>query len=252
MPLVNFHNANPTQQIGTLAAAYSPGDPTITLALSLPTNIVGGGPPVEFKIGSQLFEGTAFSVGNTVIDVSVNPETADVPHAIDSPVLLEVTAQMMRRLRDRNIEDMPTAETDATLVFAPDGSNGVVARAETGGSDPTLTYVTVADESADLPNSDTLQAALGSRSLVDLGTRAYSALTGSPTIPANLDDLADVTAPTPAIGDVLTWNGSAWVNDVPTGGGSNGHWEVLMYGSAPPSPVTNQAEDDWLYIWIPD
>lgn len=33
----------------------------------------------------------------------------------------------------------------------------------------------------------------------------------------NLDDLADVTAPSPALNEVLTWNGSAWVN-LPTGG----------------------------------
>ena len=27
-----------------------------------------------------------------------------------------------------------------------------------------------------------------------------------------LDDLSDVTAPTPTTGDVLKWNGTAWVN----------------------------------------
>lgn len=32
----------------------------------------------------------------------------------------------------------------------------------------------------------------------------------------NLDDLEDVTVPLPTIGDVLTWNGTAWVNEAPS------------------------------------
>lgn len=36
---------------------------------------------------------------------------------------------------------------------------------------------------------------------------------------AELDDLTDVTAPTPSTDDVLTWNGSAWVNSPAAAGG---------------------------------
>jgi len=39
-----------------------------------------------------------------------------------------------------------------------------------------------------------------------------------PTIPTTLDSLTDVTAPSPTNGQVLTWNGSAWVNSTPTTG----------------------------------
>lgn len=46
------------------------------------------------------------------------------------------------------ITDIPTAETDDTLVLAPDGAGGVEFRAEAGGSDPAgfTTIVTSADQ----------------------------------------------------------------------------------------------------------
>lgn len=42
-----------------------------------------------------------------------------------------------------DILDLPTAETDDTLVLAPDGAGGVEFRAETGGGYPTLTVADV-------------------------------------------------------------------------------------------------------------
>jgi hypothetical protein len=41
---------------------------------------------------------------------------------------------------------------------------------------------------------------------------SYNDLTSKPTVPTNLDSLTDVTAPTPTSGQILSWNGSAWVN----------------------------------------
>jgi hypothetical protein len=32
---------------------------------------------------------------------------------------------------------------------------------------------------------------------------------------ASLDDIANVTAPTPSSGDLLSWSGTAWVNSIP-------------------------------------
>jgi hypothetical protein len=48
----------------------------------------------------------------------------------------------------------------------------------------------------------------------------YNDLINQPSIPSNLDDLADVNAPTPSNGQVLTWNGSQWVNSTPATGGT--------------------------------
>lgn len=39
----------------------------------------------------------------------------------------------------------------------------------------------------------------------------------------NLDDLSDVTVPSPSSGDILSWNGSAWVNIVNSGGSGVAH-----------------------------
>lgn len=46
-------------------------------------------------------------------------------------------------------------------------------------------------------------------------------LVSGDTLLVALDALSDVTAPTPTNGQVLTWNGSAWVNSTPSAGGTN-------------------------------
>lgn len=56
-----------------------------------------------------------------------------------------------------------------------------------------------------------------------------------------LDDLSDVTITAPSAGEVLTWNGSAWVNDTVTGGGSTGGSATLDFGAAPGSTVASVA-----------
>jgi hypothetical protein len=54
-------------------------------------------------------------------------------------------------------------------------------------------------------------------------------------VPTSLDDIADVTAPTPATGDVLTWGGSAWVNEKSVSGENilyNGAMQVHQRGAS--------------------
>jgi hypothetical protein len=53
-----------------------------------------------------------------------------------------------------------------------------------------------------------------------------------------LNDLSDVTTASVAFGDVLTWNGTYWTNEEPTGGGAS----VTVSESAPASPA---AGDLW-------
>ena len=50
---------------------------------------------------------------------------------------------------------------------------------------------------------------------------AYSSLTGTPSIPANLDDLSDVTLTSPSNGQVLSYNGTAWINSAAASGGAS-------------------------------
>ena len=61
-----------------------------------------------------------------------------------------------------------------------------------------------------------------------------------PTIPVNLDDLADVNAPTPSNGQVLTYNTTSgdWEAATPSGGGGSG--TVTSVGLTMPAP-TNAA-----------
>jgi hypothetical protein len=67
--------------------------------------------------------------------------------------------------------------------------------------------------------------------------------TGGGGGPVALDDLTDVVITTPAEGHEIKYRSGFWVNEVPT----SPRWEVVMTGVAPPEPVTNDAEDDWLY-----
>lgn len=129
---VQFHDLIGSQQIGTLDVQYNPADPAITLSASLPSPITVKGPIVDLKIDGQLFKGTAFSVGNTVIDVTADPQTADVVHVVGTPVYLVTASSTLEALRDRPIEEMAAASTDATKFFGPDGSGGIEARDESG------------------------------------------------------------------------------------------------------------------------
>ena len=47
---------------------------------------------------------------------------------------------------------------------------------------------------------------------------AYADLTGTPTVPSTLNDLSDVNTTGETTGDVLTYNGSGWVPQAPSGG----------------------------------
>lgn len=61
----------------------------------------------------------------------------------------------------------------------------------------------------------------------------YTQLTGTPTF--ELDDIADVDAPAPTDGDVLTWNAgsSEWIAAAPTGGGGSQYLDDLLDVEAP-------------------
>lgn len=89
----------------------------------------------------------------------------------------------------------PTA--DRAITF-PDASGTVALKGEISlGTDTTGNYMT--DVSAGTGISVTHTPGEGSTATIGLS--------------ADLDDLTDVTAPSPSSGDFLKWNGTAWVND---------------------------------------
>lgn len=60
----------------------------------------------------------------------------------------------------------------------------------------------------------------GTPSLAPVATSGdYNDLINKPSIPVNVDDLGDVTITSPANGQILEYNGSAWVNVANSGGG---------------------------------
>lgn len=66
---------------------------------------------------------------------------------------------------------------------------------------------------------------------------SYADLTNKPTIPTTLDSLTDVTAPSPTIGQVLQWNGTAWINS--TLGAGSGDMLKSVYDSLDNGVVNN-------------
>jgi len=66
---------------------------------------------------------------------------------------------------------------------------------------------------------------------------SYNDLTNKPTIPTNLNSITDVTAPSPTIGQVLQWSGSAWINA--TLGAGSGDMLKSVYDSQDNGVVNN-------------
>ena len=64
-----------------------------------------------------------------------------------------------------------------------------------------------------------------------------------------LDALSDVTAPSPASGDKLTWNGSAWVNLAPSA--DPNIWRPLMDGSVPGTIILNGGNGEAIMAFGP-
>ena len=93
------------------------------------------------------------------------------------------------------------------------------------------TTVTVSDDStvvesaaAGAPGVGVPSGGTTGQALVKNSNADYDTHWSTPSTVAALDDLTDVTAPTPANGDGLVWNGTAWVNvDVATQAELNAH-----------------------------
>lgn len=66
--------------------------------------------------------------------------------------------------------------------------------------------------------------------------------------PAALDDLTDVTAPTPTTGEVLTWNGTAWVNTVPITLNQRRVSLVFQFGDNTNAIVAGTERDQWVEV----
>jgi hypothetical protein len=73
---------------------------------------------------------------------------------------------------------------------------------------------------AEILNKPTIPAAQIQSDWNQSNNAALDFIKNKPTIPTTLDSLTDVTAPSPTNGQVLTWNGTAWVNSTPSTGGT--------------------------------
>ena len=71
-------------------------------------------------------------------------------------------------------------------------------------------------ETSALDTDGTLAADSDSKIATQKATKTYVDTAVAGAAVAQLDDVGDVTAPSPSTGDLLMWNGSAWVNQAPS------------------------------------
>jgi hypothetical protein len=93
-------------------------------------------------------------------------------------------------------------------TIATQNANGV---AITGGSVSGITDLAIADGGTGASTAVAARANLGLATVAATGS--YNDLSNTPAIPANLNDLGDVTLSSPSVGQVLKYNGSVWIND---------------------------------------
>lgn len=101
---------------------------------------------------------------------------------------------------------------------------------------PSLATVATSGSYTDLLNAPSLASVATSGSYTDLLNKPvlatvatsgdYTDLSNTPTVPSSINDLSDVTITTPASGQVLTYNGTNWVNQAP------GATDAIVYAIA--------------------
>jgi hypothetical protein len=128
--------------------------------------------------------------------------------------------------------DYVTADSTNTLTNKTIDANG------TGNS---ITNIEVADLAAGVLDTD-LSSVSASDDTIPSAKATKTALDGKASTSHThaIDDLSDVTITTPSNGQVLKYNGSAWVNDTDAtgGGGANAFTTFAADGGTSPQPDT--------------
>jgi hypothetical protein len=89
------------------------------------------------------------------------------------------------------------------------------------------------------------------------GGTTWIGITPGGDVTVELEDLTDVDLTAPTEGDTLVYRSGEWVNEPPGDPVTEeavrdiGHWEVVVFGTAPPVAVSNPDDDDWVYAWVP-
>ena len=172
----------PTLPTGTIATTQTAADSTTKVAT---TAFVTTADALKANLASPTFTGTLTAndvtvSGNLTVSgttTSINTETLTVN---DNIVVL-----------NNNVTSAPT-ENAGIEVERGSSANVVLRWNET---------------------SDKWELTTDGSNYADIATETYAAS----LTPATLNDIGDVTITTPAAGQTIQWNGSAWVNITPTG-----------------------------------
>lgn len=105
-----------------------------------------------------------------------------------------------------DLSDKPSIPSVAGLASETYVDTAVAGKADSA----SLATVATSGSYADLSNKPTLFSG------------SYADLSNKPSIPSSIDDLSDVTLSSPTAGQVLEYNGTAWVNAEPAAGGGGG------------------------------
>ena len=197
---------------------------------------------LKANLAGPTFTGTVSGITATMVGLGSVDNTADTAKPVSTAQ--QTALDLKANLASPTLTGTPTAPTAAALTNTTQVATTAFVRAEVA--------ALVGSAGATLDTLGELAAALGSDAsfsttvTTSIGLKApiaSPALTGTPTAPtaaaltnttqiattafvatavasaaiATLDDIGNVTAPTPSSGQFLKWNGTAWVPDtVPT------------------------------------
>lgn len=211
-----------------LDADYVAGVDTEFVVTELPPDVALQGPNFRVKVDNVIYLITDLGIDDLHWTCEAVENTVDTNHVTGTPVYLEFTRGAIKtRLEDRTYF---TVE-DETEYFPNSVQLGAIPDA--------LADLTVDVDTVTTPPTD-------GQALLWIDADGKWEPGDIPTPITELDDIPDVAASSPSVGDVLTFNGTNWVNDAPTGG-SGGCCKLVVTGEVGPVLVTNEDSTNFVY-----
>jgi hypothetical protein len=238
-PFSSIGNTNTTYYCITAGAAWEVGLGTYsssgnTLArTTVLSNSNGNTTPITLAAGTK----TVFSVYPAERAIVVDGSTIQIPNNAVLPIANGGTGSNTATFSGANITDLnATAITAGTIsntrttASSSNGASSIVERDATGNfSANVITANSYSGSGANLTSLNASSVSSGTLAVARGGT-GQTSLTANNVILGNTTSAVQFVAPGTS-SNVLTSNGSTWVSQAPSGGGSTGYGDLGTYAS---------------------
>lgn len=217
------------------------GGSDVTISATVQPNSVALGTDTTGNYMSDVSAGTGVSVTHTPGEGSSATIAIGQPVATSSSVTFAaVTAPVIG-----NASTASTLQTARTISLTGDVSGSV---SFNGGSNATISTTIQPDSVAlGVDTTGNYMANVVASTGIAITHTPGEGSSASISLSANLDDLSDVSAPSPVLNDVLKWNGSVWTSGSASGGSS-----VTISDTPPSSPTAGNIwfESDTMRTYV--